>query len=265
MTMLVYRLLTLRSYVMILHRYATTPSQAMPERLRKILLGTGVQQVECAIIVETAPSLKSWSWNLGTFHQYHTAILLLSELYATPERYFEDRIWDCLDYVFELPANHTRREKARLVFQEIVQKSEYFHSLRRIRAPKTIDDELAGATYKVHSPASSDNNTAPSSQSSPESPKKHNLMRERERSFQDPIPSMEFKNFTFLPEVQYYSIAAGRPSASPQSSDYSNSASVEVSRPATGTELNAYNLPSLNNATTMKVDIDWVSTGCLLI
>jgi len=65
MTALVYRLLTLRMYVMILHRYATTPQRAMPERLRRILLSSGVQQVECAILIETAPVLKKWSWNLG--------------------------------------------------------------------------------------------------------------------------------------------------------------------------------------------------------
>jgi len=68
MTSLVYRLVTLRMYVMILHRYATTPQRTMPERLRKILLSSGVQQVECAIIVETSPALKKWSWNLGTFY-----------------------------------------------------------------------------------------------------------------------------------------------------------------------------------------------------
>lgn len=65
MAILVYRLLTLRMHVILLHRYATTPYRPMPERLRKILLSSGVQQVECAILVETAPPLKKWAWYLG--------------------------------------------------------------------------------------------------------------------------------------------------------------------------------------------------------
>ena len=41
MAVLVYRLLTLRMHVILLHRYATTPYRPMPERLRKILLSSG--------------------------------------------------------------------------------------------------------------------------------------------------------------------------------------------------------------------------------
>jgi hypothetical protein len=65
MALLVYRLITYRMHVMVLHRYATVPRRPMPERLRKILLSSGVQQVECAILIETAPPLKKWAWYLG--------------------------------------------------------------------------------------------------------------------------------------------------------------------------------------------------------
>jgi hypothetical protein len=77
-------------------------------------------------------------------HQYHTALLLLSELYATDVRYHEDRIWNCLDYVFELTPEQPRREKARLVLSEVIQKTEIYHSLRRVRAPKAIEDSMGG-------------------------------------------------------------------------------------------------------------------------
>jgi hypothetical protein len=65
MALFVYRLLSLRMHVMILHRYASQINKPMPERLRKILLSSGVQQVECAIIIETAPILKTWAWYCG--------------------------------------------------------------------------------------------------------------------------------------------------------------------------------------------------------
>jgi hypothetical protein len=65
MALLVYKVLTLRIHVMFLHRYSSSPEKAMPERLRKILLTSGLQQVECAMVIETDPSLRTWSWYIG--------------------------------------------------------------------------------------------------------------------------------------------------------------------------------------------------------
>jgi hypothetical protein len=79
---------------------------------------------------------------IGALHQYHTALLLLSELYATDVRYHEDRIWKCLDYVFELSPQLHRREKARLVLSEVIHKTEIYHSLRRVRAPKDVENAM---------------------------------------------------------------------------------------------------------------------------
>jgi len=67
MALLVYKMSTLRLHVMILHRYSSNHARAMPERLRKILLTSGVQQVECAIIIDTAHLLSTWSWYCGGF------------------------------------------------------------------------------------------------------------------------------------------------------------------------------------------------------
>jgi hypothetical protein len=65
MALLVYKLLSLRLHVMILHRYMSGHERAMPERLRKILLTSGLQQVECAVVIETDPLLQPWSWIIG--------------------------------------------------------------------------------------------------------------------------------------------------------------------------------------------------------
>ncbi|KAE9972226.1 hypothetical protein EG327_009566 [Venturia inaequalis] len=149
MALLVYKLTTLRIHVMFLHRYSSNHARKMPERLRKIVLTSGVQQVECAIMIETIPSLKPWSWYLGALHQYHTALLLLAEEYATDVRHHEDRIWKCLDYVFELPNHLTRREKARLVLSEVAQKTEIYHNLRRTRAPKDVEDKMGPSSNTI--------------------------------------------------------------------------------------------------------------------
>jgi hypothetical protein len=65
MALLVYKLMSLRLHVMFLHRYASSREKAMPERLRKILLTSGVQQVECAMVIETDSSLRTWAWYIG--------------------------------------------------------------------------------------------------------------------------------------------------------------------------------------------------------
>jgi hypothetical protein len=78
----------------------------------------------------------------GALHQYHTALILLSETYATDVRYNEDRVWKCLDFVFECPAHLARKEKARKILTEIVQKTEMYSSLRRIRAPADLEEKV---------------------------------------------------------------------------------------------------------------------------
>jgi hypothetical protein len=70
MALLVYKLTTLRIHVMFLHRYSSNHARKMPERLRKIVLTSGVQQVECAIMIETIPSLKPWSWYIGMSYSF---------------------------------------------------------------------------------------------------------------------------------------------------------------------------------------------------
>jgi len=71
MAWLVYRLMTLRMHLMLLHRYSSNGERQMPERLRKIMLSAGTQQVESAIIVETNPALQPWAWYIGMSSQSH--------------------------------------------------------------------------------------------------------------------------------------------------------------------------------------------------
>lgn len=92
---------------------------------------------------------QSLSQRLGAFHQYHTTLLLLTELYAAPERYHEDRIWRCLDFVFELPANQDRRRKAQHILTEVMQKSYAYNTIRKIRAPKSVEEQPCLAAIRA--------------------------------------------------------------------------------------------------------------------
>lgn len=191
----------------------------------------------------------------GTFHQYHTALLLLTELYATPERHYEDRIWDCLDYVFELSSGMERGDKGRLIFEEVVEKTQYYHSLRKVRAPKKLEEGLAQAAA-WHEKMSRNASNASALTQQYCRPKQGDSRDPRDRINTPPaILSMEFRNYTFLPEEQYYAQQSGQMSQSPQS--------VE----GTGTEISSNpaeaSAPTATNGstTTNRVDIDWV---CML-
>lgn len=45
--------------------------------------------------------------------------------------------------MFENPPDLTRRDKARLILSEVAQKTEVYHSLRRVRTPQVIEKAMA--------------------------------------------------------------------------------------------------------------------------
>lgn len=65
MALLIYKIMSLRLYIMFLHRYMSGRGKLMPERLRKMLLTACVQQIECAMLIETEASLRLWAWYIG--------------------------------------------------------------------------------------------------------------------------------------------------------------------------------------------------------
>jgi len=84
-----------RFHMMVLHRYHNSVISPMPERLRTIMLGSGITTLEAAISCEVLPDFQIWSWYNGAYQQYHTAFLLLMEVFVYPHRKEADRIWPC--------------------------------------------------------------------------------------------------------------------------------------------------------------------------
>ena len=135
----VYHIVTDRWHISFLHRYHNSVAHRMPDRLRQLILTSGTSQVEHSIILDTRPTLAPWRWYSGALQQYHTAVLLLSEIYAFPMRKEADRIWNCLDYVFDIPTSLNRDQKAKLVLNELANRMKAYHSLRKTRAPVTME------------------------------------------------------------------------------------------------------------------------------
>lgn len=98
--------------------------------------------MEAAIELETSPDLKPWAWYTGAHQQYHYGLLLLLEIFAFPMRKEADRIWACLDYIFEVPPHLSRDQKGRWILTEIRDKTMIYQSARKLRAPTGLVDRL---------------------------------------------------------------------------------------------------------------------------
>lgn len=64
------------------------------------------------------------------------------EIFAFPMRKEADRIWACLDYVFEVPSHLSREQKGRWILTEVRDRVEILASTRKVRAPTGLVDRL---------------------------------------------------------------------------------------------------------------------------
>ncbi|KAJ4363753.1 hypothetical protein N0V95_000947 [Ascochyta clinopodiicola] len=134
-----YGILSNRLYVHILQKYLSTEKHKMPDRLRQIILSAAIMILEHSQNIEQEPALSTWSWYVGALHQYHVAVLILSEMYAqTPTPAMEQRAWRVLDFVFELSPTLSPTEKTRAVLEDLVNKTQVYASIKRWRAPKDM-------------------------------------------------------------------------------------------------------------------------------
>jgi hypothetical protein len=108
-----------------------------------------------------------------------------------------------------------------MVLTDISEKTRYYHSLRKIRAPKTLEGNTGLPQSNTDSQSASLGVAAPQEPAPDPAP-----------------PNSEFRNFTALPDHRFHAPSAAQSSASPDSSRAMGSSS-------SGEE--------------MMLDIDWVS------
>ncbi|KAI4203370.1 MAG: hypothetical protein LQ350_001891 [Teloschistes chrysophthalmus] len=145
---------TLRMHIMVLHRYHNSVAYQIPDRLRQILINSGTEIMERAIQMETSPELSPWAWYSGAIQQYHTALLLLMEIFANPNRKEANRIWRCLDYVFEIPAHIPKDQKGRWVMTEIRDRMGLYIASRKLMAPSSLLDRIGSQSSRSGSATS---------------------------------------------------------------------------------------------------------------
>jgi hypothetical protein len=135
----IYGILSNRLYIHILQKYLSSDRHKMPERLRQIVLSAALMTLEHSQNIEQQPVLSTWAWYVGALHQYHTALLIINELYAQPYTpALEQRAWRVLDFVFGLGPGMTNTEKTRAVLEELINKMQVYQNMKRWRAPKDM-------------------------------------------------------------------------------------------------------------------------------
>ncbi|KAF1973552.1 fungal-specific transcription factor domain-containing protein [Bimuria novae-zelandiae CBS 107.79] len=140
-----YGIMSSRLYLATLHPFASSDKRKMPERLRQIMISSCIMIVEHSMNIDQQPALSQWSWYVGALHQYHSAMLLLSELYVTRvDPALSARIWRCLDYAFELPSSLGETEKIRFLLGELVERTCSYTSLRRTEWDKLFGGAQVG-------------------------------------------------------------------------------------------------------------------------
>ncbi|KAI1385031.1 uncharacterized protein F4822DRAFT_433559 [Hypoxylon trugodes] len=151
-------LLTYRLHVMVLHPYHSNAANPMPPRLNQLLITSGIMIVELAIQLETNPNFRDWAWYLGAYFQYQIALLLATEVYFRPQSHHADRIWLCLDYVFNMDRRLPPETKAVQILSEIQGKTAVYMRMRKMRGPTTLSravpaqNVVAGSSQSMHNP-----------------------------------------------------------------------------------------------------------------
>ena len=101
---LVATLLMSRCDSMLLYRHlpqtSLQPRSESENRLRDVLLTAALTTLEIGATLDTLPSLAPWAWYSTTYQQYHAVLLLLTELYRTPDLPRKERMATIIDHIF---------------------------------------------------------------------------------------------------------------------------------------------------------------------
>lgn len=76
------------------------------------------------------------------------------EIFAFPNRKEADRIWRCLDYVFEIPPNIPKDQKGRWVMSEVRDKMGIYIASRKVMAPSSMLERIGSQSPRTTSTAS---------------------------------------------------------------------------------------------------------------
>ena len=130
-----------------------------------MIVHSGITQLEASVELETNPIFSPWAWYGGALQQYHTALLLLLIMLFEPNQKEAERIWRCLDFIFECNADLPREQKCRMIISDLRDKMSLYRDARKVRAPTGMQQVQMASRKKGGSRESS--LVSPSEYSSP--------------------------------------------------------------------------------------------------
>ncbi|KAF2750360.1 hypothetical protein M011DRAFT_465126 [Sporormia fimetaria CBS 119925] len=143
---LVATLLMARCDYMLLYRHLpqTTlqPRTESENCLRDVLLTAALTTLEIGATLDTLPSLSQWVWYSTTYQQYHAVLLLLTELYRTPDLARKERMMTIIDHIFGHCYGVGVRERCSDLLWNVKENLEAFYIMKGVNKRRTTTNAL---------------------------------------------------------------------------------------------------------------------------
>lgn len=157
---LVATLLMSRCDSMLLYRHlpqtSLSPRSDSENRLRDLLLTAALTTLEIGATLDTLPSLSAWAWYSTTYQQYHAVLLLLTELYRTPDLPRKERMATIIDHIFGHCYGVGVRERCRDLLGQVKENLEAFYVMKGFNKKRpTPSQHPTFQPYALTSPQSS--------------------------------------------------------------------------------------------------------------
>jgi hypothetical protein len=152
---LVATLLLSRCDSMLLYRHLPqNPTHTRTEsenRLRDVLITAALMTLETGATLEALPSLNPWAWYASTYQQYNSVLLLLSELYRTPDLQKRDRMFTIIDHVFGHCYGVGLQERCGDILSAVKENLEVFFGMRGARRRRAAQGQANLVKSNNHS------------------------------------------------------------------------------------------------------------------
>ncbi|KAF1957568.1 hypothetical protein CC80DRAFT_592812 [Byssothecium circinans] len=137
------------------------PRSDSENRLRDVLLTAALTTLEIGATLDTHPPLSAWAWYSTTYQQYHAVLLLLTELYRTPDLDRKERMQTIIDHIFGHCYGVGVRERCSDLLWTVKENLEAFYIMKGIPKRSHHQHQPQPPSYPLPLSSSSHHQQAP--------------------------------------------------------------------------------------------------------
>lgn len=137
------------------------PRSDSENRLRDVLLTAALTTLEIGATLDTLPSLSAWAWYSTTYQQYHAVLLLLTELYRTPDLEPRDRMMTIVDHIFGHCYGVGVRERCADLLWTVKENLDAFYIMKGFHKKAALAPQQLPALLPLHASSSTPTSTTP--------------------------------------------------------------------------------------------------------